>query len=143
MTINQLSIFIENKEGKLADLTSTLAREGIDIRAMSVADTQDFGILRLIVSDSTRAINVLKEAGSVVSVTQVLAVALPDTPGSLAKVSRVLADHHISIEYMYAFITRREEAAYVVFRVADNNAAAEILTANGITLATAADIEAL
>ncbi len=143
MTINQLSIFIENKEGKLADLTSTLAREGIDIRAMSVADTQDFGILRLIVSDHERAIKVLKHAGSVVSVTQVLAVQLPDTPGSLAKVSRVLADNHISIEYMYAFITRRDEAAYVVFRVADNAAAAEILVSNGITLATTADIDAL
>ena len=82
MTINQLSIFIENKEGKLAELTSTLAREGIDIRAMSVADTQDFGILRLIVSDCDRAITVLKEAGCVVSVTQVLAVAIPDAPGS-------------------------------------------------------------
>jgi len=98
MTINQLSIFIENKEGKLAELTSTLAREGIDIRAMSVADTQDFGILRLIVSDCDRAINVLKEAGCVVSVTQVLAVAIPDFPGSLAKVSHILADNHINIE---------------------------------------------
>lgn len=143
MTINQLSIFIENKEGKLADLTSTLAREGIDIRAMSVADTQDFGILRLIVSDSDRAINVLKEAGCVVSVTQVLAVAIPDSPGSLAKVSRVLADNHISIEYMYAFITRRQEGAYVVFRVADNTAAAQLLTENGVKLATRADIDAL
>ncbi len=143
MTINQLSIFIENKEGKLADLTSTLAREGIDIRAMSVADTQDFGILRLIVSDSERAIDVLKEAGCVVSVTQVLAVAIPDSPGSLAKVSRVLADNHISIEYMYAFITRRKEGAYVVFRVADNAAAAQLLLDNGVKLATRADIDAL
>jgi len=143
MTINQLSVFIENKEGKLAELTSTLAREGVDIRAMSVADTQDFGILRLIVSDCDRAINVLKEAGCVVSVTQVLAVAIPDAPGSLAKVSHILADNHISIEYMYAFITRRQEAAYVVFRVADNQAAAELLTANGVKLATAADIDAL
>lgn len=143
MTINQLSIFIENKEGKLADLTSTLAREGIDIRAMSVADTQDFGILRLIVSDTDRAINVLKEAGCVVSVTQVLAVSLPDSPGSLAKVLHILADSHISIEYMYAFITRRQEGAYVVFRVADNAAAAELLTSRGVTLATKADIDAI
>lgn len=143
MTINQLSIFIENKEGKLADLTSTLAREGVDIRAMSVADTQDFGILRLIVCDSDRAINVLKEAGYIVSVTQVLAVSIPDTPGSLAKVSRILADNGISIEYMYAFITRRQESAYIVFRVADNEAAAKLLTENGVTLATPADIEAV
>ena len=143
MTINQLSIFIENKEGKLADLTSTLAREGVDIRAMSVADTQDFGILRLIVCDSDRAINVLKEAGYIVSVTQVLAVSIPDTPGSLAKVSRILADNGISIEYMYAFITRRQESAYIVFRVADNEAAAKLLTENGVTLATPADFEAV
>jgi len=143
MTINQLSIFIENKEGKLADLTTTLANEGIDIRAMSVADTQDFGILRLIVSDHDHAIEVLKNAGCVVSVTQVLAVAIPDTPGSLAKVSHLLADNHISIEYMYAFITRRQESAYVVFRVADNALAADILVSNGVKLATKADIDAL
>lgn len=143
MTINQLSVFIENKEGKLADLTSILARDGIDIRAMSVADTQDFGILRLIVNDSDRAINVLKEEGFVVSVTKVLAVAINDTPGSLAKVSRVLADNHISIEYMYAFITTRKEAAYIVFRVADNDTAAKLLSENGVTVVTPADIEAI
>jgi len=143
MTINQLSIFIENKEGKLADLTSTLAREGIDIRAMSVADTRDFGILRLIVNDTDRAINVLKEYGAVVSVTQVLAVSIPDTPGSLAKVLHILADNHISIEYMYAFITRRQEGAYVVFRVENNQIAAELLAANGVKLATTTDIDAI
>ncbi len=143
MTINQLSIFIENKEGKLADLTSTLAREGIDIRAMSVADTRDFGILRLIVNDTDRAIHVLKEYGAVVSVTQVLAVSIPDTPGSLAKVLHILADNHISIEYMYAFITRRQEGAYVVFRVENNQIAAELLAASGVKLATTADIDAI
>ncbi len=143
MTINQLSVFIENKEGKLADLTSILARNGIDIRAMSVADTQDFGILRLIVNDSDRAIGVLKDEGFVVSVTQVLAVAINDTPGSLAKVSRVLADNHISIEYMYAFITTRKEAAYIVFRVADNDTAAKLLSDNGVTVVTPADIETI
>ncbi len=143
MTINQLSIFIENKEGKLADLTSTLAREGIDIRAMSVADTRDFGILRLIVSDTDRAIRVLKESGCIVTVTQVLAVSIPDSPGSLAKVLHILADNHISIEYMYAFITRRQEGAYVVFRVEDNNVAGELLSANGVKLATTADIDAI
>jgi len=143
MTINQLSVFIENKEGKLADLTSALAREGVDIRAMSVADTQDFGILRLIVNDTDRAVNVLKESGCIVSVTQVLAVSLEDTPGSLAKVMRILSDNHISVEYVYAFITRRQEGAYVVFRVADNQAAAELLTSYGVKLATKQDIDAI
>ncbi len=143
MTINQLSVFIENKEGKLADLTSALAREGVDIRAMSVADTQDFGILRLIVNDTERAVNALKESGCIVSVTQVLAVSLDDTPGSLAKVLRILSDHHISVEYVYAFITRRQEGAYVVFRVADNQAAAELLSAHGVKLATKNDIDAI
>ena len=143
MTINQLSIFIENKEGKLADLTATLSAEGVDIRAMSVADTRDFGILRLIVNDTEHAIDVLKTAGFIVSITQVLAVSLPDSPGSLANVLRILSDNHISIEYMYAFITRRREDAYVVCRVEDNATAAELLTANGVKLATAADIDAI
>ncbi|MBQ4616854.1 MAG: ACT domain-containing protein [Clostridia bacterium] len=143
MTINQLSIFIENKEGKLADLTSTLAKENIDIRAMSVADTQDFGILRLIVSDTDRAIAALKETGCIVSVTQVLAISISDTPGSLSTVLRILSDNHISVEYVYAFITRRQEGAYVVFRVADNQAAAELLTKHGVKLATKDDIDAL
>ena len=136
MTINQLSIFIENKEGKLADLTSTLAREGIDIRAMSVADTRDFGILRLIVNDTDRAVNVLKESGCIVSVTQVLAVSLEDTPGSLAKVMRILSDNHISVEYVYAFITISKKNACVVLRVGDNDKATEILEGAGIKVLT-------
>ena len=143
MTIDQLTIYIENEEGRLAELTSALAREGIDIRAMSVADMQDFGVLRLIVSDCDRAVAIFKDMGCAATVTQVLAVAIPDAPGSLAKVSQLLADEHISIDYMYAFVTRHHEAAYVVFRVNDNKAASEILTQNGFVLAAPADITAL
>lgn len=143
MTIDQLSIYLEKKEGGLATLTAALARENIDIRAMAVADTQDFHILRLIVSNSERATEVLQQAGCAVSVTQVLAVAIPDAPGSLAKVSQIFADNDISIEYMYAFITRRHEAAYVVFRLNDHSTAAEVLVRNGFKLAATEDINAL
>ena len=115
--LDQISVFVENKTGRLASVMKILTDNNIDIRAMSVADTQDFGILRLIVSDSDRAIAVLKEAGCVVSVTQVLAVAIPDSPGSLAKVSRILADNHISIEYMYAF--SEGDMANIVIRTND------------------------
>lgn len=125
MTIDQLSVFVENKAGKLAEITAVLADEGIDIRAMSIADTKDFGILRLIVNDADKAVSALKREQYIVSVTKVIAVAISDTPGSLAAVLRILSDNAISIEYMYAFITRRREDAYVVFRVEENERAGE------------------
>ena len=129
MTIDQLSVFVENKAGKLAEITAVLADEGIDIRAMSIADTKDFGILRLI-----------KREQYIVSVTKVIAVAISDTPGSLAAVLRILSDNAISIEYMYAFITRRREDAYVVFRVEENERAVKILGENGISVVTPEEI---
>jgi hypothetical protein len=124
----------------LAEITGLLGDAGIDLRAMSIADTKDFGILRVIVNDPARAREVLHNAGCVVSVTQVLAVSIEDTPGSLSRVLRALGDAGISIEYIYAFITRKKDSAYVIFRVEDNERAVRVFAAHGVKTAGAAEI---
>lgn len=143
MTISQLSIFVENKQGTIAGITESLAAAGISIRALSVADTQEFGILRLIVSDIDKAKAVLSDNNCVVSVTKVIGIEIPDTPGGLSKVLRVIADNGINVEYLYAFITVAGENAYVVLRVEDNENAARIMDENGIKLISQHDVEAL
>lgn len=143
MSVKQLSIFVENKPGQLAEITSVLAQNKIDIRAMSVADTQDFGILRLIVSDIEGAKAALSSASCVVSVNSVVAVAISDEPGALMRAVSVLSDNDINIEYMYAFITMSGKHAYVVLRVTDNERAEQLLCKNGIELVTQRDIEKL
>lgn len=132
MTVKQISVFIENKAGKLAELTEYLQRHDIDMRALSIAETQDFGIVRIIVDDAYKTSCILKEAGYVVSITPVLAVEIPDEPGSLFKVLKTLGDESISLEYMYAFLTRKEATAYMVLRVEDNEKAADVLSKKGI-----------
>ena len=140
MAIRQLSIFVENKEGTLVTVTDALDKAGIDIRALSIADTQDFGILRLIVSDIDKAKAALEESECFVSITNVVGVAVEDKPGALAKVVRLFSDNDINIEYTYAFITVSKQYAYVVIRVADNARAEKLLTDNGIKLIDESDI---
>lgn len=134
MIIKQISIFVENKKGRLAEITETLAKAGANIRALSIADTTDFGILRLIVDDADKSAAALKEAGITVSITNVIAVGIDDKPGAFAVPMRILADAGIDVEYMYAFITRNSEKAYVILRVADNDAAAKVLMEKGVEL---------
>ena len=143
MAIKQLSIFVENREGTLVTVTDAIAKAGVDIRAMSVADTNDFGIFRLIVTDIAKAKKALDEANAFVSVTEVIGVALEDKPGALAKVVKILADQNINIEYMYAFITVSKQFAYVVLRVENNEETEKILSENGIRLVTEKDMEEL
>lgn len=143
MAIKQLSIFVENREGTLVTVTDAIAKAGVDIRAMSVADTNDFGIFRLIVTDIAKAKQALDDANAFVSITEVVGVALEDKPGSLAKVVKILADNNINIEYMYAFITVSKQFAYVVLRVEDNAATEKILVENGIKLVTEEDMAKL
>jgi hypothetical protein len=143
MTINQLSIFVENKAGTVAEITKSIADAGVSIRALSVADTQEFGILRLIVSDATRAREALHENECVVSVTKVIGVEIPDVAGGLSEVLQLMSENNINVEYLYAFITISGQHAYVVLRVEDNDRAAKILTENGVKLVTQADIDAL
>jgi hypothetical protein len=132
MTIDQISVFVENGPGKLTEVTRALADADVDLRAMSIADTADFGILRIIAGDTARGISALKAAGYVVSVTPVIAVAIEDKPGSLARVLSVLSEEGISVEYLYAFITRKVNDAYVILRVEDTDGALGVLERKGV-----------
>ena len=134
MYIKQLSIFVENKSGRLAEITEALGAAGVDIRALSVADTTDFGILRLIVDRPDEAKELLSSKGLTVSLTDVIAVSIADKPGEFARVLRVLFVAGIAVEYMYAFITRNEDNAYVILRVADNEKASAVITDAGMSL---------
>ena len=134
MLIKQISVFVENKEGRLAEITETIAKAGVDIRALSIADTTDFGILRLIVDKPHETEKVLRDSGFTVSVTSVIAVGIDDVPGGFAKPMRVLANAHIDVEYMYAFISRHTKKAYVILRVNDNATATKVLEEAGIVL---------
>ena len=131
MYIKQLSVFVENKSGRLAEITSTIAKAGIDIRALSIADTTDFGILRLVVDKPFEAEKALKEAGLTVSLTDVIAVGIPDRPGGFAETITAVADKEVGVEYMYAFISREHDRAYLIMRVADNEKAISALEAHG------------
>ena len=143
MTINQLSIFVENKAGTVAEITKSIAKAGVSIRALSVADTQEFGILRLIVDDVEKAKEALNENECVVSITKVIGVEIPDVAGGLSTVLELMSENNINVEYLYAFITISGKHAYVVLRVEDNDKAAKILTESGIKLVTQNDIDAL
>lgn len=134
MNIKQLSVFVENKKGRLAEITEAIAKANVDIRALSIADTTDFGILRLIVNKPEEAAAALKELGVTVSVTNVIAIGINDAPGAFSIPMRILADAGVDVEYMYAFITRKSEKAYVILRVNDNDVAAKILTEKGVEL---------
>lgn len=132
MTVKQISVFVENKAGKLAELTDYLHQHDIDMRALSIAETKDFGIVRMIVDDAYKTSQVLKEAGYVVSITPVLAVQMNDEPGSLYKILKVLGEGGVNLEYMYAFLTKKANVAYMILRVENNERAIEVLGKNGI-----------
>ncbi|MCI8623436.1 MAG: acetolactate synthase [Provencibacterium sp.] len=136
MTVKQISVFVENKPSMLAEFTKVLFQNEIDIRALSISETRDFGILRIIVDDSYKTACALKEAGYVCSITPVLAVAMPDEPGSLYRILDILSQNDINLEYTYAFITRKKGLAYLIIRVEDNEKTADVLTRNGMRLAT-------
>ena len=140
MLVSQISVFVENKQGSLSKVTGILAEAGIDIRAFSIADTTDFGILRMIVNDPDRAVEALREGGIAVSKTSVLAVELNDEPGAMHRVLSVLAENSISVEYGYAFISRKKGNAYVIVRVDHAERTAEVLSNNGISIVDAQEV---
>ncbi len=142
MAIQQISVFIENKQGKLLNTVKAISCEGINIRAMSIADTQDFGILRMITSDHDRTLEILKEE-SIVSTTEVIAVKMEDKVGSLYEVMKILSDAGVNIEYMYAFTATESFGAYVIFRVDDVAQAQELLDKSGIPTLCEEDMRAL
>ncbi len=141
MKIRQLSLFLENRPGQLKVPVKALGDAGIDILTMSLADTQQFGILRLVVKDWERAKDVLAKAGVVVNVTDVLAVDVPDRPGGLASVLEAFEKAGLGIEYMYAFATRvRGKYATLLFRLEDPDRAAKLLAEQGVKLVASAEL---
>ncbi len=140
MSISQLSVFVENKQGSMSGIAEVLADSGIDIRALTIADTTDFGILRLIVKDAEKAKKVLQSSGYVVSINQVIGIEVQDIVGGLAKVLRILDDAQVNIEYMYDFLAIKEDKAYIIIRVENNVKTTEILTHNGIRCISNDDI---
>ncbi len=130
--VQQLSVFLQNKSGKIAAITDALAQAKIDIRALSIADTTDFGILRMLVSDIDAAKRVLDGQNCIVSVNEVIVVAVPDAPGGLARMLSLMAHNNIDIEYMYSLIDRGAQDAYMVFRVSDEERLLALLGGNGL-----------
>ena len=119
MNIHQISVFLENRIGQLAEITRLLADNGIDLRAISIAETADYGLARMIVDDSHKASKILLEHGDILSMTPVWAVEVPDRPGGLAEVLAVLAENHVDVEYMYSLFAHQEGKAYMVMRIHD------------------------
>ena len=134
MTISQISVFIENKPGRLTEIIKVLSANGIDIRALSIADTTDFGILRIIASEPERAVQVLRAEGVTVSKTEVIGVLFDDKTGALLDVLEILNKESIAVEYAYAFITHSKTEASVILRVEDNAKAIKVLTDAGVSL---------
>ena len=133
MAIKQLTVFVQNKKGTVANVTDILSKNNINIRSLSVADTTHFGILRIIVDNPEEVERVLKEAGLTVSITSVITACIHDRPGGLAEVLGLLAANDITIEYMYAFIAKSENEAYVVMRIEAEGAAVKLLKEHGFT----------
>lgn len=128
----QISVFLENKEGRLAHVTSVLGEANINIRALSIADTSDFGILRIIVNDPNKAYKILRESGFTVSETEVVAVQIPDTPGGLASVLDQVSEENLNIEYLYAFLGTNNNQALIIFKVEDTAKAHKAFQDKGI-----------
>ncbi len=143
MSIKQLTVFVENKQGALVAITELLSENNINLRALSIAETEDFGILRLIVNDEEAAEKILADGGYLIKITDVVGVKIGDAPGKLSEALKVLDENKINMEYLYAFMARTEKHAYVVIRVEDNNAAETALTNAGFHLITEADINKL
>jgi len=143
MKVEQISIFLENKSGRLAEVAGVLAAAGVNIRALSLADTTDFGILRLIVDQNDRAKQALKENGFTVGKTEVIAVEVPDRPGGLAQILRTLGAAAINVEYMYAFVQRSGDNAILIFRFDELDKAIQVLTQGGIRVLKGQEVYAL
>jgi hypothetical protein len=143
MKVKQISLFMENRTGRLADVARTLGEAGVNIRALSLADTSDFGILRLIVNDVEGALRVLRAKGHTVILTDVVAVEVGDRPGGLARVLSVLESAAVNVEYMYAFVEKSSDKAVVIFRFEKMEEALDALTRSGVSVLPAATVYSL
>ncbi|MBQ2767770.1 MAG: ACT domain-containing protein [Clostridia bacterium] len=140
MAIKQLTVFLPNRKGTIVSVTDILARNNVNLRALSIAETEEFGILRLIVNDTAAAEKILQEQHYLIKSVDVVGVKIGDAPGKLTAALDVLDKADINVEYLYAFMARTEKHAYVVLRVENNAAAEAALTAAGFKLITEADI---
>ena len=140
MKVEQISVFLENRAGRLSEVTRVLAQAGINIRALSLADTSDFGILRLIVSDNEKAKEVLKEQGFTVGRTTVVPVEVQDQPGGLSAILDILSSQGINVEYMYAFVQQSGKNAVLIFRFDRTDQAIEVLQEKGVQVLTGEDL---
>jgi hypothetical protein len=141
MDVKQISVFLENRPGMLTEFTKILQKNDISMKALCLAETPEYGVLRIIVDDNYKTSSVLKEEGYVFKATPVLAAAIPDKPGSLVKILDVLADNKINLEYTYAFITRKKDEAYIILRVEDLEGAKKAFKGSGVKILTQEDID--
>ena len=143
MAIKQLTVFVQNEKGSVVSVTEILSKNNVNLRALSIAETEDFGILRLIVNDEKTAEKVLKENGYIIKVIDVVGVKISDEPGKLSEALGILDAKNINVEYLYAFMARTEKHAYVVIRVEDNAVAEDALKAAGFKMIAESDIAKL
>jgi len=143
MKITQISVFLENRKGRLYEVCNLLGKNSINIRALTIAETESFGVLRIVVDKSDLAINVLKKNGFVANLTDVVAIEVGDKPGGLAAVLKVFADNDVNVEYMYGFVEKFSDNALLVFRFEDVEKAQKILTEKGVKIVTRKEIEGL
>ena len=132
MTIHQITVFLENRSGQLAEITSLMAANGLDIRAISIAETSDYGLVRMIVDDAQKASQVLLAHGAILSMNSVWAVEVSDKPGGLAQLLNALAENNVSVEYMYSLFSHEKENAYMVIRISDEASFNEALAKHGM-----------
>ena len=143
MSVKQISVFLENKKGRLADVTRILSREGVNIRALSLADTADFGVLRIIVNDPDKCLAALKSNSFVAQVTEVVAVEVEDRPGGLSRVLEILDADGINVEYMYAYVEKTKDNAIVICKIDERERALGVLAKSGISTLSAEELKAL
>ena len=143
MAIKQLTVFVQNKKGTVVSVTDILSKNNVNLRALSIAETQDFGMLRLIVNDEATAEKVLADNGYLFKTIDVVGVKIGDEPGRLTEALRVLDDADVNVEYLYAFMARTEKHAYVVLRVEDNALAEKVLADAGFKIVTDKDVNKL
>jgi len=134
MLIKQLSVFVENRRGKMTEITESLASRGIDLRALTLADTNEFGLLRIIVSKPDEAYALLREAGFMVRVSEVIAIGVSDKPGEFAKATRIIADAGIDLEYLYGFASKKKEEAVIIMRLDQPGAGTAALRGGGFRI---------
>ncbi len=140
MAVNQISVFLENRPGQLAEITGLLAENKINLRAISIAETADYGVLRLIADDAEKATNVLLSKGNILTMNPVTVVAVPDKPAGLSELLNLLADSDVSIEYMYSLFTHQNDKAYMVFRVTDYDNFIALLASHGLKPVPSAEL---